>query len=87
MLAENPKSDIDNVLVNEDTHQIQAVKFDYLKPERKVLDPSIQSDFDRLAAAGKGEFSLQIAMIRIEFGLFFLFRYRCGKFLYLRPHH
>lgn len=58
VLAHNPKSDVAEILVNDNNHQIQAVQFNYLKPEKKVLDPSIQADFSKLAATGKGEFSL-----------------------------
>lgn len=57
-LAANPKCDLDDVVTQEDRHVVQAVLFDYLKPEWKVLDPSIQADFDQLAKAHKGVFYL-----------------------------
>jgi dipeptidyl aminopeptidase/acylaminoacyl peptidase len=57
-LAANPKCDLGDVLIQEDRHVVQAVLFEYLKPEWKALDPSIQPDFDLLAKVHKGTFYL-----------------------------
>ncbi len=44
VLAEDPRSDLGNVLINPESRRIEAASFDYLKPEWKVLDPSVADD-------------------------------------------
>lgn len=56
VLAQSPNSDVSDAVGNPDTHKIEAVLFDYLKPEWKVLDPSVKADFAALKAANKGDF-------------------------------
>lgn len=58
VLASDPKSDINDVLINENTREVQAVQFDYLKPEWKVLDPTIKDDFAILNAKLKGVYQI-----------------------------
>jgi dipeptidyl aminopeptidase/acylaminoacyl peptidase len=55
-IATNPKSDLDGIFMDDDTHQIQAVAFNYLKPEWQVLDPKIEKDFARLKNFSKDKF-------------------------------
>jgi dipeptidyl aminopeptidase/acylaminoacyl peptidase len=55
-IAQNPKSDLGSVLIQPDRHVVQAVEFEYLKPEWTVLDPSIKADFDALAKVHPGVF-------------------------------
>ncbi len=43
-LAEDSRADIQNALVHPVTGKLQAVQFDYLTPEWKVLDPSVEAD-------------------------------------------
>jgi len=57
-LAADPKSDLADAMGNSDTHTIQAVMFEYLKPEWKILDPSIKADFETLSKAAPGFFSV-----------------------------
>jgi len=57
-LASDPRCDTGRILVQEDTRTVQAVEFEYMKPEWKVLDSSIQADFDALAKVRPGFFTL-----------------------------
>jgi dipeptidyl aminopeptidase/acylaminoacyl peptidase len=54
-LAENPKSDIAGVMVHPTEHRIQAVEFDYLRPEWTLLDEGLKPDFDYLRGVARGE--------------------------------
>jgi dipeptidyl aminopeptidase/acylaminoacyl peptidase len=55
-IAVDPKVDVGGVMVHPDTRLVQAVSFNYLKNEWRVLDPAIQADFAVLAKLGRGEF-------------------------------
>ena len=55
-IASNPKVDIGDAIIHEDTKVVQAVGFNYLKNEWTVLDPAIKGDFDALAKVQRGEF-------------------------------
>ncbi|MFI5339572.1 MAG: S9 family peptidase [Candidatus Methylomirabilales bacterium] len=55
LLAEDPRTDVAGVLEHPTTHSIQAVAFDYTRPEWKVLDPSIQDDLAYLKTAMPGD--------------------------------
>src|SRR5579862_1914736 len=57
-IASDPKSDLEDILINEDTHQIQAVVFNYLMPDWQVLDPKLKNDFERLKAFSKNKFAI-----------------------------
>jgi dipeptidyl aminopeptidase/acylaminoacyl peptidase len=57
-LAANAKSDVDGVLVHPTEHRIQAVEFDYQKPEWKLLDASLKPDFDYLRGVADGTLSI-----------------------------
>lgn len=61
-IASDPRSDLWNVqwvpqvIVNPRTHVVEAVGFNYLKPEWRILDESIASDFDLLSRKSNGIF-------------------------------
>jgi dipeptidyl aminopeptidase/acylaminoacyl peptidase len=55
VLAEDPRTDVAGVLEHPTAHTIQAVAFDYTRPEWKVLDPSIQGDLVYLKTAVPGD--------------------------------
>jgi dipeptidyl aminopeptidase/acylaminoacyl peptidase len=57
-IARDPKSDLNDVIIHPDSKKVQAVAFNYLKNEWRVLDPAIQDDFAALAKLGRGEFYL-----------------------------
>ena len=57
-VAVDPKVDVGGVVIQPDTHTVQAVGFNYTKNEWRVLDPAIKADFDVLAKLGRGEFYL-----------------------------
>jgi dipeptidyl aminopeptidase/acylaminoacyl peptidase len=57
-LAHNPRADVGSVVIHPDTYKAQAVEFNYLKGEWKVLDPAVKDDFAALAKAHPGEYSL-----------------------------
>ena len=58
VLASNPKSDVDDVMVQPDTHVVQAASFDYLKREWTVIDPSIEEDFNAISKIQRGIFTI-----------------------------
>lgn len=55
-IARDPKVDLGGAFVHPDTKVVQAVSFNYLRNEWRVLDPSIREDFAALAGIGRGEF-------------------------------
>ncbi len=55
-IARDPKVDLGGAFVHPDTKVIQAVSFNYLKNEWRVLDPAVKDDFAALAKIGRGEF-------------------------------
>jgi dipeptidyl aminopeptidase/acylaminoacyl peptidase len=57
-IAVDPKVDVGGVIIHPDTRLVQAVGFNYLKNEWRVLDPTIKADFAVLAKIGRGEFYL-----------------------------
>jgi dipeptidyl aminopeptidase/acylaminoacyl peptidase len=58
VIAEDPQYDVGGILVHPTKHTLQAVAFNRDKVEWKVLDPSIQGDFDALAKVRPGQFSV-----------------------------
>ncbi|WP_082674424.1 S9 family peptidase [Thiohalocapsa sp. ML1] len=54
-LAQDPKSDVAGVILHPTEHRIQAVEFDYLKPEWRLLDNSLKPDFAYLRGVADGE--------------------------------
>jgi dipeptidyl aminopeptidase/acylaminoacyl peptidase len=58
LIAEDPKADAGGVLIHPTTKQLQAVSFNYKRNEWKVLDPSIQADFDYLRTVADGDFTV-----------------------------
>jgi dipeptidyl aminopeptidase/acylaminoacyl peptidase len=59
ILAENPKADVGGVIVHPTEKNIQAVSFNYEKPEWQVLDPAIADDLKYLETVADGD--LQVA--------------------------
>ena len=55
-IAVDSKVDLSGWMVQPDTRVVQAVAFNYLKNEWRVLDPSIKADMAVLAKLGRGEF-------------------------------
>jgi dipeptidyl aminopeptidase/acylaminoacyl peptidase len=58
VIAEDARTDAGNVIIHPRKHTLQAVEFDYLSPTWKILDPSIQPDFDKLARLDSGRILL-----------------------------
>ncbi len=54
LIADDPGADAGDVLSDPRTYEVQAIVFDRLRPIWRVLDPSVQSDFDRLAQVAQG---------------------------------
>lgn len=59
LLAEDPRADAGNVMVHPTEKNVQAVSFDYDRQQWKVLDKSIQKDFDYLRTVADGDFNVQ----------------------------
>ncbi len=57
-IARHPKSDVDGVLMHPTEYRIQAVEFDYQKPEWVVVDEAIRGDLDTLHALARGSLSI-----------------------------
>ncbi len=57
-IAKDPRVDVGGIVIHPDTRLVQAVSFNYLKNEWRVLDKAIQADFDALAKIGRGEYYL-----------------------------
>jgi dipeptidyl aminopeptidase/acylaminoacyl peptidase len=55
VVAESPKADFAGIMAHPTTHEIEAVAFNYLKREWKVLNPAIKADLDALAKVSAGE--------------------------------
>lgn len=58
VIAEDPQYDVGRVITHPDTYEVQAVAFFKDRVEWKVLDESIQTDFNRLRAIHRGDFSI-----------------------------
>ena len=56
-LAQDPRCDVGPVVIQPETRVVQAVGFDYLRNEWKVLDTSIQADFAALTKLNPGDFA------------------------------
>ncbi|WP_462320055.1 S9 family peptidase [Halochromatium sp.] len=57
-LARDAKADVGSVIMHPTEHRIQAVEFDYLKPQWTVIDPSIASDLACLDEVADGTVSV-----------------------------
>ena len=58
LLAEDKRADAGEVLIHPTEKNAQAVSFEYDRQHWKVLDPSIQGDFDYLKTVADGEFNV-----------------------------
>jgi dipeptidyl aminopeptidase/acylaminoacyl peptidase len=58
LLAEDPRADIGNVILHPTEKNVQAVSFEYDRQHWKVLDKSIQKDFDYLRTVADGELNI-----------------------------
>lgn len=54
-IAQDPKADAGDMIIHPTDHTVQAVAFNYLRNEWKILDKAIQPDLDYLKAAAPGE--------------------------------
>ncbi len=57
-LASDPRCDVGGVIVHPDSRQVQAVAFNYLRNEWKVLDPAITPDVAALKQVRDGDFAV-----------------------------
>jgi dipeptidyl aminopeptidase/acylaminoacyl peptidase len=56
VLAQDPKVDVGQVMIHPDTYKLEAVRFNYLRREWKVLDSVVEKDFQALAEVQEGDF-------------------------------
>ncbi len=59
VLAAHPRADAGAVLLEPASRAVQAVEFDYLKPEWELLDDSIAADFEALTWVHDGLFTVE----------------------------
>jgi dipeptidyl aminopeptidase/acylaminoacyl peptidase len=57
-LASDPRCDVGGALTHRDTRVVQAVAFNYLRNEWKVLDTSIEADFAAIRKLTPGDFNV-----------------------------
>ncbi len=58
IIAENDRADIGGVLIHPTEKNIQAYAANYLRNEWRVIDKSIQGDFDYLRGVAEGDFTV-----------------------------
>jgi dipeptidyl aminopeptidase/acylaminoacyl peptidase len=58
VLAVSPEVDAGEVVIQPKTHVVQAVSFEPGRSSWKVLDPSVQADFDAIAKVHPGDFTV-----------------------------
>ena len=58
VLAENPKADIDDILINPTTRKVQAYTSQYLKAEWTAIDPAVMGDLDFLKLQLRGNITI-----------------------------
>jgi dipeptidyl aminopeptidase/acylaminoacyl peptidase len=56
-VAEDDKADATDVLLHPTEKNVQAVLFEYERPQWKVVDPAIRGDFDYLKTVAEGDFT------------------------------
>jgi dipeptidyl aminopeptidase/acylaminoacyl peptidase len=59
LLAEDARSDAGAIVIHPTDFTAQAVSFNYLKQEWRVLDPRVAGDFEALARVAPGQFNIQ----------------------------
>jgi len=57
-VAADPRCDVGMPFVHPEKHTVQAVGFNYLRNEWKVLDPDVRDDFAALAKVRDGDFAV-----------------------------
>ncbi len=58
LVATDPRCDVGGIMVNDLTHKIEAVGFNYLRNEWKVLDKALVPDFEALKKVHDGDFGV-----------------------------
>jgi dipeptidyl aminopeptidase/acylaminoacyl peptidase len=58
LIAESPRADISGALAHPTKKTVQAVSYTFTRTEWKILDPSIQPDFDYLKTVADGELQI-----------------------------
>jgi dipeptidyl aminopeptidase/acylaminoacyl peptidase len=58
VLAQRGDSDVDDVVIQPTRHVVEAASFSPDRKHWKVIDPSVQADFDALAKVEDGDFSI-----------------------------
>lgn len=58
LIAHSPEVDCGDVMIHPKTKKVEAVSFEPGRRQWKVIDPSVQADFDGLAKVHDGDFSI-----------------------------
>jgi dipeptidyl aminopeptidase/acylaminoacyl peptidase len=67
LIAENDKADIQNIITDPKTDEIQAYTYNYDRPVTVVIDPSIKDDIDYLNALETGELQITSRTLNDDF--------------------
>jgi dipeptidyl aminopeptidase/acylaminoacyl peptidase len=58
VIAEDPRSDVGGIIAHPTENTVQGVSFTFERTEWKILDPSIQPDFDYLRTVAQGDLAI-----------------------------
>ena len=58
VIAAHPQADLGFILAHPTENTVEAVSFEYLRPEWQVLDPAVAPDFEYLKTVADGHFSI-----------------------------
>jgi len=58
LISEDARADVDGAVIHPTENTVQAVGYEYLRSEWKIVDPSIQADFDYLKTVSAGDFNI-----------------------------
>ena len=58
VIASDPRVDVGGVMINPNSHQLEAVSFDYDKVRWQVIDPAIKADIAAVRDVFPGEFQI-----------------------------
>ena len=58
LIATDARCDVGGIMVNDVSHKVEAVGFNYLRNEWKVIDPALAADFDAIKKVKDADFTV-----------------------------